>query len=87
MKLFEPQPAHLMYPFQGGWQVMGYVYANVFARTDTEARSWFAIGSKWEAKAKAEDNVVLKYWYYCVYAGAMLAGAFQYVAAMVIVAP
>ena len=86
MKLFEPQPAHLMYPFQGGWQVMSYVYANVFARTDTEARSWFAIGSKWEAKAKAEDNVVLKYWYYCVYAGAMLAGAFQYVAAMVIVA-
>ena len=86
MKLFEPQPAHLMYPFQAGWQVMSYVYANVFARTDTEARGWFAIGSKWEAKAKAEDNVVLKYWYYCVYAGAMLAGAFQYVAAMVIVA-
>lgn len=86
MKLFEPQPAHLMYPFQGGWQVMTYVYANVFAKTDTEARGWFAIGRKWETKAKVEDNAVLTYWYYCVYIGAMLAGAFQYVAAMFIVA-
>lgn len=85
MKLFEPQPAHLMYPFQGGWQVMGHVYANVFAKTDTEARGWFVIGSKWEAMAQAENNKILKYWYYCAYAGAGLAGAFQYLSAMVIV--
>lgn len=85
MKFFEPQPAHLIYPFDGGWQVMSYVWANVFHRTDTTARSWFTWGKGWLAKTTMTDNIVLKYWYWCIYLGSLLAGAFQYVGAMLFV--
>lgn len=84
-KLFESQPAHLMYAFDGGWKVMEYVWSNVFARTDVAARTWFDLGHKWELSAIAENNNLLKYWKFCLFAGSQLAGFSQYFAAMLIV--
>ena len=86
MSLYEPQPAHLMYPFDGGWQVMRYVRANVFARTDATARTWFNRADDWTSKADQQDSKLLKYWFYCMVAGFWLAGASQYTTAMVLVA-
>ncbi|MBA3533222.1 MAG: hypothetical protein H0T73_14980 [Ardenticatenales bacterium] len=86
MKLYEPQPAHLMYAYDGGWQVMKYVVNHVFSRTTAAARKWYAFGDPWKTKAEYEDNKLLKYWYWCIYVGAMLAGVAQYIAAMLIVA-
>lgn len=86
MRIFEPQPAHLMYAFDGGWKVMRYVLSNVFVRTDTAARTWFDLGNKWKLSALSESNALLKYWKWCLVAGSHLAGLFQYFAAMLFVA-
>jgi Double-GTPase 2 len=85
MRFFEPQPAHLVYAFDGGWRVMAYVRANVFSRTNAAARTWFTWGEQWAAKVKAQDNVVLKYWHGCLAAGCYLGGASHYVGAMALV--
>lgn len=85
MKLYEPQPAPLIYAYDGGWQVMKYVTEHVFSRTSTEAQKWFKWGEPWQSKAKLEDNKLLKYWFWCVFIGAWFAGCSQYIAAMLIV--
>jgi len=86
MKLYEPQPAILMYPYSGGWKVIRYVWRNVFSRTTDAATFWFDLSDDWEMKARYQDNVVLKYWSWAAFAGFKLAGAVQYVAALFIVA-
>lgn len=85
MKYYEPQPAHLMYAFHGGWEVMRYVRENVFDRTSTEADTWSKRGEAWKDKAEYADNIVTKYWYWCAYAGFQLAGVSQYISAMAVV--
>lgn len=86
MKLIESQPAHLMYAFEGAWQVMRYVSSSVFARTNGAARTWFDWADDWRVKVGDQDNVLLEYWHYCIVGGLRLAGASQYIAAMILVA-
>lgn len=80
-----PQPAHVIYPFSGGWQVIQYVWRHVFERTDHAAQDWFKWGHNQFAKAGNADNVAFSYWLACLGFGAYLAGAFEYLAAMLIV--
>jgi len=84
--LITPQPSYAMYPFDGGWQVMIYVKDNVFTRTEKAAQYWFTEGEKWKTKAQYESNNLKKYYYYSAFAGFKLAGTFQYISALVVVA-
>lgn len=85
MKRYEPQPAHLMYAFDGGWQVMKYVRENVFSRTGAEAEKYYKRAKDEEDKAKYQDSVVTKYWQYSIVAGYYLAGVSQYISALTLV--
>ena len=86
MKLYEPQSAHLMYPFKGGWDVMRYVKDNVFARTAAEAATWSKRGEPWKEKATNSSSIWEKYYYWCAYAGFVMAGWSQYITAILVVA-
>jgi hypothetical protein len=86
MKLVEPQPSHLIYPFDGGWTVIGYVVQHVFTRTGVAARQWFGWARTWRVKASSAPHLILRYWCLCVFAGLGLAGVFQYLGAMLFVA-
>lgn len=85
LKLYEPQPAHLMYAFKGGWNVMAYVKDNVFAATSTEAQAWTRRGDPSRDKARTADSMWVKYWLYSLYVGFVLAGWSQYISAMFVV--
>jgi hypothetical protein len=74
------QPANLMYPFGGGWQVISYVRNNVFSSTEIEAKNWWSQGSTYKLKAEFSGGVT-KYWTYCIYVGFSIAGLIQYLAA------
>lgn len=83
MALYEVQPAPKMYAFDRGWRIMRYVTENLFKRTDVAARWWFG---------KARDSInygnrksmFIKYWAYVLVVGLGLAGAAQYVSAMIL---
>src|SRR3989442_537795 len=83
MALYEVQPAPKMYAFDRGWRIMRYVTENLFKRTDVAARWWFN---------KARDSInygnrksmFIKYWAYVLVVGLGLAGAAQYVSAMIL---
>lgn len=85
MNLYLPQPAYKIYAFDRGWRIMRYVTTNLFQRTDVQARWWFG---------KARDLInyskykaaYIKYCLYVVVAGLGLAGAAQYITAMIIAA-
>lgn len=85
-KIIEPQPSYATYAFDGGWQVMIYVKNNLFTRTQKEAQYWFTQGEKWKTNGQYESNNLKKYYYYSAYAGFQLAGIFQYVFALAVVA-
>jgi hypothetical protein len=85
-ELYTPQPAKLMYPFGGGWQVMKYVQDNLFIRTQSAANYWYTEGTKLKTKAEFESNALFKYWIWMAYAGAQLAGVVQYITAFIFVA-
>lgn len=85
-QLYEKQPAKLMYPFGGGWQVMKYVKDNVFKQTESAANYWYTQGSTFKTKAEYESNALIKYYYWSAYAGFQLAGISQYLSALLIVA-
>lgn len=85
-ELYSPQPAKLMYPFGGGWQVMKYVQDNIFIRTQSAANYWYTEGAKLKTKAEFESNALFKYWIWMAYAGAQLAGVVQYITAFIFVA-
>lgn len=86
MKLYEPQPSYLMYAFGGGWQVMDYVWQNVFKRTASGANWWYEKGNDCKLKADYADAVYWKYWWWSAFLGFQLAGLSQYVTAFLIVA-
>lgn len=85
MKLYEPQPAHLTYAYDGGWQVMRYVWQNVYTETDKAARYWFNLAKDSERKARRSDNIVSKYWLWSIVIGCAIAGVLQYISAFAIV--
>jgi hypothetical protein len=85
MKLYEPQPARLIYAYDKGWKVMGYVWKNVFARTNTEASSYYKRASAWKLNANYETSKIKKFWIMSAVVGAVLAGTFQYLTAIFIV--
>jgi len=84
-KFYTAQPAQIIYPFAGGWQVIAYVFQNILARTEATAKFWYLQGDTWKAKAKFETNNLLKYWYWSAFAGFWLAGVVQYISALLIV--
>lgn len=84
-KFYTAQPAQIIYPFAGGWQVISYVFQNIFSRTEATAKFWFLKGDTWKVKAEYETNNLLKYWYWSAFAGFWLAGVVQYISAMFIV--
>jgi len=83
MLFFEIQPAPKIYAFDRGWRIMKYVTKNLFKRTDVAARWWFN---------KAQDamnygrtrSAFIKYWMYVIVLGLWMAGAAQYVSAMLL---
>lgn len=81
----EPQPAYPLYPVDRGWRVARYVAENTFSRTAAEAESWFTRGRDYRAKSQAASDVVPKYWLLCIAGGFYLAGAAQYISAMLFV--
>jgi hypothetical protein len=84
-KLYEPQPAVLMYPFGGGWQVMKFVQDNLFVRTQGAANFWYKIGADFKTQAEFESNILFKYWKWMAYGGAQIAGGVQFLAAWMFV--
>jgi len=82
---FEPQPAHLMYAFDGGWKVMKDVSTNVFVRTSDAAKTWFDYANDWRSKSSIEQNRLFKYWQTCMVIGFFVAGLSQYLSAMLLV--
>jgi hypothetical protein len=84
-RLYEKQPAKLMYPFGGGWQVMKYVKDNLFKRTQSAANFWYTQGAKFKAKAGYESKALLKYYYWSAYVGFQLSGFLQFVSAQITV--
>jgi len=84
--LYLTQPATLMYPFGGGWQVMKYVQDNIFVRTQSSANFWYTKASGFKAGAEFESNFLFKYYKWMAYAGAQLAGGTQYISAFIFVA-
>lgn len=85
MNLYLPQPAYKIYAFDRGWRVLNYVTKNLFLRTDIEAKRWYARGNRTRAWG------ALQPWYgkYCAWVviiGMGIAGATQYVSAMLIAA-
>lgn len=86
MKLYEPQSAHLMYAFDGGWQVMRYVREHVFKRTSANADTYYISAQSWAVKARDADNILTKYWQWMGAGGFGLAGISQYFAAIIVVA-
>ncbi len=85
MKLYEPQPAILMYPLSGGWKVIKYVGQKVFPRTQSAATFWYRNAKVWRVKAEDTENTLWKYWCWMAYAGLQIAGFCQYAAALLIV--
>ncbi len=81
--LGEPQPAYLMYPFDRGWRVMGYVREHLWTTTQKSSQWWFD-----QAKvgwASRTDNIVTGYWGKCWATGAWLGGVSQYLSSMLFV--
>jgi hypothetical protein len=85
MKLYEPQPASLIYAFDKGWRVISFVWTHIFAKTDITARWWFSKGSDFKLRAQYQVNKVLKFWLWTLVIGCYVAGFFQYISAMAIV--
>lgn len=83
MKLFEVQPAYKIYAFDRGWRIMRYVTDNLFKRTDIAARWWFNKANDTRS-AIAVKHWFVKYWGYVLIAGLWLAGAAQYISAMIL---
>jgi hypothetical protein len=86
MKLYEPQPSILIYPFDGGWKVISYIWNNLFSRTQSAANFWYKQGEDWQDKARYEENDLLKYWYSMAFVGFQLAGICQFISALFLVA-
>jgi hypothetical protein len=85
MKIYEPQPAYLMYPFGKGWKVLRYVWDNIFPRTQTAADWWFSHGADMKTRADFADGIIKKFWYLCAYFGFRLGGLVHFVAAYILV--
>ena len=81
MATFEVQPAYKIYAFDRGWRIMKYVTETLFKRTDVAARWWFTKAQDAFARSKTQGSFV-KYWMYVYMIGLYLAGAVQYVIAM-----
>jgi len=86
MQLYEPQPSYLMYAFGGGWEVMAYIWQNVFKRTASDANWWYMQGNSCKLKAQYAGSIPVRYWWWSAYAGCQLAGLSQYLTALAIVA-
>jgi len=83
MALYEIQPAYKIYAFDRGWRIMRYVTEHLFKRTDVAARWWFNKAQD-VTRSTASKGWFIKYWAYVVVAGMWLAGATQYVSAMIL---
>jgi hypothetical protein len=81
MAMFEVQPAHKIYAFDRGWRIMKYVTETLFKRTDVAARWWFTKAKDAFARSKTQGAFV-KYWLYVYMVGLYMAGAAQYLTAM-----
>jgi hypothetical protein len=81
MAMFEVQPAHKIYAFDRGWRIMKYVTETLFKRTDVAARWWFTKARDAFARSKTQGAFV-KYWLYVYTVGLYMAGAAQYLSAM-----
>ena len=64
-KIFQKQPAKLMYAFGAGWQVMKYVKDNVFLRTEPDAKADFKKGETQKINAGIASSSIIEYYYYC----------------------
>src|SRR5437588_525132 len=83
MKLYEPQPAHKLYPFDRGWRAVKYVMPYFFKRTNATTHWWLNHADTVRTWASTED----KFEQYCawvVIVGLWLAGGSQYIAALVL---
>ena len=83
-RIFEPQPAILMYAYDGGWWVMHYVVTHVFSRTHAAAQDWFIAAEPWKIDAQVETNYLYKFFKWMVWLGYYFAGFGQYVSAMMV---
>ena len=81
MATFEVQPAYKIYAFDRGWRIMKYVTETLFKRTDVAARWWFSKAQDARTRSSTQGSFV-KYWIYVYMIGLYLAGAVQYVIAM-----
>src|SRR5262249_30275583 len=79
------QPAYKIYAFDRGWRIMRYVTTHLFKRTHATAQWWFGKARNVSNWGKYR-NWFLKYWSFVVVAGLALAGATQYVSAMILAA-
>jgi len=85
MAIYEIQPAYKIYAFDRGWRIMRYVTEHLFKRTDVAARWWFNKAQDL-IRSTASKGWFIKYWVYVIVAGMWLAGATQYVSAMILAA-
>lgn len=83
-RLFDEQPAYLMYMYDAGWYVINYALSNVWLLTHTNAKDWFDKGEEWGREAESSEHV-MKVWGYGLALGGYLGGLFHYVAAFLIV--
>ena len=81
MKFVVTQPAYKIYAFDRGWRIMRYVTEHLFKRTDLAARWWFGKAQDANTYGKTKGMFV-RYWLYVCVAGLWLAGAIQYICAM-----
>ncbi|MBC6418157.1 MAG: hypothetical protein GDA44_04875 [Prochloron sp. SP5CPC1] len=85
VSLYEPQPAHLMYMYDTGWFVMGFIAWKVWEPTNIDARKFLDRAGNWFRSAGDADNWVMKLWKASFALGSGLGGLFHYVAAFAIV--
>jgi len=85
MAIYEVQPAYKIYAFDRGWRIMQYVTENLFKRTDLAARWWFNKARNLISSTTNKGSFI-KYWAYVIVGGLGLAGAAQYVSAMLLAA-
>jgi hypothetical protein len=86
LKLVEAQPAHLMYAYDGGWQVMQEVRTTVFSKTHAFARRyWYKWMKAWSRRARSANHILLKYWFWTAVIGLWIAGTSQYLSAILII--
>ncbi|GAB4568829.1 MAG: hypothetical protein Kow0077_00330 [Anaerolineae bacterium] len=86
-RFYEPQPASLIYMYDAGWFVIGYVFRHLRVVTRRAARRWFKKSRAYRREARSAHDLwsrIFSVWLFGSAAGIWLGAGLHYVVTFVI---